>query len=148
VTATWRLLTGDARERLAELPAESVHCVVTSPPYFRLRDYRIAAPELADHGLNHAGHHGNGARPRRKIGWSPTCAHEHASARCVVLDPFAGAGTTLLVALRLGRCAIGVELGPEYVELARRRIHDCPLHNHAGEIDVMPAPSTVGEGAR
>jgi len=33
------VLVGDARQRLAELPAGSVDCVVTSPPYFNLRDY-------------------------------------------------------------------------------------------------------------
>lgn len=33
------LLIGDCRERLAELPDQSVNCVVTSPPYFGLRDY-------------------------------------------------------------------------------------------------------------
>ena len=32
---------GDARSVLAELPAESVHCVVTSPPYWGLRDYGL-----------------------------------------------------------------------------------------------------------
>ena len=31
--------TGDAREVLATLPDESVHCVVTSPPYWGLRAY-------------------------------------------------------------------------------------------------------------
>ena len=36
------ILAGDARERLSELLAESVDCVVTSPPYFRLRDYGAA----------------------------------------------------------------------------------------------------------
>lgn len=36
------ILAGDARQRLRELLAESVDCVITSPPYFRLRDY--AAP--------------------------------------------------------------------------------------------------------
>ena len=40
----------------------------------------------------------------------------------VVLDPFAGSGTTGKVALRLGREFIGCELNPEYVELARKRI--------------------------
>ncbi len=30
------------RERLKDLPDESVHCVVTSPPYFGLRDYGVA----------------------------------------------------------------------------------------------------------
>lgn len=37
-----RILLGDVRERLKELPDESVHCVVTSPPYFGLRDYGVA----------------------------------------------------------------------------------------------------------
>lgn len=39
-----------------------------------------------------------------------------------VLDPFGGAGTTGLVADRLGRDAILIELNPEYAELARKRI--------------------------
>jgi len=30
---------GDARETLADLPSDSVHCVMTSPPYWNLRDY-------------------------------------------------------------------------------------------------------------
>lgn len=32
---------GDVRERLAEMPDNSVHCVVTSPPYWGLRDYGV-----------------------------------------------------------------------------------------------------------
>lgn len=36
-----RFLIGDARARLKELPDESVHCCVTSPPYFGLRDYGV-----------------------------------------------------------------------------------------------------------
>jgi DNA modification methylase len=36
---TVRILIGDCRERLKELPDASVHCCVTSPPYFGLRDY-------------------------------------------------------------------------------------------------------------
>jgi DNA modification methylase len=39
-----------------------------------------------------------------------------------VLDPFGGAGTTGLVADRLGRNAILLELNPTYAEMARRRI--------------------------
>jgi DNA modification methylase len=39
-----------------------------------------------------------------------------------VLDPFAGAGTTLLVADRLQRNAIGIELNPEYAAMAERRL--------------------------
>lgn len=40
----------------------------------------------------------------------------------VVLDPFGGAGTTALVALRHGRRAELIELNPEYAEIAERRI--------------------------
>ena len=36
------ILTGDAAARLAELPEASVDCVVTSPPYYQLRDYGTA----------------------------------------------------------------------------------------------------------
>jgi DNA modification methylase len=39
------ILIGDCRARLKELPDESVHCVVTSPPYFGLRDYGTATWE-------------------------------------------------------------------------------------------------------
>ena len=34
-----RILVGDVRKRLADVPAESVDCVITSPPYYQLRDY-------------------------------------------------------------------------------------------------------------
>jgi DNA modification methylase len=39
---TVRILKGDCREVLRTLEDESVHCVVTSPPYFGLRDYGVA----------------------------------------------------------------------------------------------------------
>jgi site-specific DNA-methyltransferase (cytosine-N4-specific) len=35
------IMQGDCRDVLRTLPAESVHCVVTSPPYFRQRDYLV-----------------------------------------------------------------------------------------------------------
>lgn len=40
---TVRVIEGDCRAVLATLPDESAHCVVTSPPYWGLRDYGIAA---------------------------------------------------------------------------------------------------------
>lgn len=46
----------------------------------------------------------------------------------IVLDPFFGAGTTGLVADRLQRDCIGIELNPAYAEIARKRIQgDSPL---------------------
>ena len=40
----------------------------------------------------------------------------------IVLDPFSGSGTTLAVAARHGRHAVGFELNPAYVEMAKRRV--------------------------
>ena len=40
----------------------------------------------------------------------------------IVLDPFFGSGTTGVVAKRLGRRFIGIDLNPEYLEIARERI--------------------------
>jgi DNA modification methylase len=42
----------------------------------------------------------------------------------MVLDPFLGTGTTTVAAARWGRNSIGVEVDPEYFEIARRRIED------------------------
>lgn len=36
------IITGDCREVLGTLPPESVHCCVTSPPYYGLRDYGVS----------------------------------------------------------------------------------------------------------
>ena len=44
-----------------------------------------------------------------------------------VLDPFAGSGTTGVVALRHGRNFIGVELNPEYIKLAEERIKNSTI---------------------
>ena len=40
----------------------------------------------------------------------------------IVLDPFMGSGTTGMVAAQMGRHFVGVELNPEYTELAYKRI--------------------------
>ena len=55
-------------------------------------------------------------------GWTPTCSHTADPIPCTVLDPFAGSGTTGVVALRLGRSFIGIELSPAYAEMARKSL--------------------------
>jgi DNA modification methylase len=52
---TVRVITGDALTELAKLPAESVHCCVTSPPYYGLRDYGTASWEGGDPACDHKG---------------------------------------------------------------------------------------------
>jgi DNA modification methylase len=56
--------------------------------------------------------------------WRPTCTHNHEPVPCIVLDPFAGAGTVGVVAEKLGRAFVGIELNPEYVAMAERRINN------------------------
>lgn len=47
----------------------------------------------------------------------------------IVLDPFAGTGTVCLAARNLRRKAIGIDLCPEYLELARERIGDAVIQD-------------------
>ena len=61
-------------------------------------------------------------------GWSPSCNHDAPTVPATVLDPFAGSGTTGLVADKLGRDAILIEINAEYADMARERIvSDSPL---------------------
>lgn len=65
------------------------------------------------------------------VGWQPGCeclGSELTGA--LVLDPYCGSGTTGIVARRLGCRFLGLEINPDYAELARRRIvDDAPLLN-------------------
>jgi hypothetical protein len=49
----WRILVGDVREKLRELPAGSVQTCVTSPPYWGLRDYGTAQWSGGDPACSH-----------------------------------------------------------------------------------------------
>jgi len=61
--------------------------------------------------------------PTETTGWGKTCnCTTDAVEPCVILDPFSGAGTTGVVAIKHSRCYIGTELNPEYVEMSRKRI--------------------------
>lgn len=59
------------------------------------------------------------------IGWVGTVAHE--TVPCTVLDPFLGSGTVALVARRLGRRCIGIELNPGYAAQAAKRTRQLSL---------------------
>lgn len=48
----------------------------------------------------------------------------------IVLDPFMGSGTTAVVALKHNRNYIGIELNPEYIKIAGKRIRQCGWYQH------------------
>ncbi|WP_299848194.1 site-specific DNA-methyltransferase, partial [uncultured Paracoccus sp.] len=67
--------------------------------------------------------------------------------RGLVLDPFAGTGTTLVAAKQLGWRSIGIEIDETYVETARRRIN-VDLPGFCGErLAYFPGLSLECEGA-
>jgi len=64
-----------------------------------------------------------GPREAEFKGWKPTCnCNTEKTEKGIVLDPFAGAGTTCLAARKHNRNYIGIEISEEYVEMARNRI--------------------------
>jgi site-specific DNA-methyltransferase (cytosine-N4-specific) len=74
-------------------------------------------------------HHGWEDTPRATInvqtlGWQPTCKHDAPTVPCIVLDPFSGAGTVPLVADKLNRRGIGLELKADYCRMANNRCYD------------------------
>lgn len=106
------------------------------------KDHIIPNQSVAQHRLDRDDRQDTGSRNARTV-WSITTqpykgAHfatmpPELAQRCIlagsrigdtVLDPFGGAGTTGLVADRLGRDAVLIELNPTYAALARHRIHD------------------------
>ena len=70
----------------------------------------------------------DGDKDYRRVttGWRPTCRcpQLYEPQPCKVLDPFCGSGTVGVVATQLGRDFLGIELKPEYAEMARRRIRN------------------------
>ena len=58
-----------------------------------------------------------------------------------VLDPFAGSGTTLGVAVKHGRHAVGIELNPEYAALIPARIEKICGHKVQKDTTIIPPPT-------
>jgi hypothetical protein len=75
------------------------------------------------------------AASRQTLGFRVACRCEAGEpVPCVVLDPFLGSGTSLLVARQLGRQGIGIELNPKYADLAVKRLEGQTLSMFALEV--------------
>jgi hypothetical protein len=127
-------------------------CGVCGAPWRRVVEQAHAEPDLSQRSTAHydtgerygAGNGGNGgfdklaAKMRagehgtRTVDWESSCAHQDDTGTCVVLDPFAGSGTTGVVCGWHGREFVGCELNPEYAVMAEQRIaaqgHPAFLH--------------------
>jgi DNA modification methylase len=78
------------------------------------------------------------------VGWRQSCkCQPHEPVPCVVLDPFAGSGTTLAVAKVLGRDSVGIELNPDYIALAEERIATAGV----AKPKRKPRVAAVGQGS-
>ncbi|HUU23598.1 MAG TPA: DNA methyltransferase, partial [Phycisphaerae bacterium] len=76
----------------------------------------------------------------RVLDYRPSCSCPPADpVPCTVLDPFAGTGTTLAVAVELGQRAIGIELNPAYLPMIRARVENAV---EARRIEIGRAPLT------
>ena len=64
---------------------------------------------------------------REERGWETTCPCDATTVPATVLDPFVGSGTTALVARRLGLHAVGIDLNPDYLAIAARRLQQLSL---------------------
>jgi DNA modification methylase len=117
-------------ERIVERTAADAAAMRPKDP----RQFLGASPKST---LGHSNSHDGAVRvgQARTLGFAPSCGHDAPHVPGVVLDPFAGAGTTGMVALRHGRSFVGCELSADYVRLARDRIiADSPLLNTHAEM--------------
>jgi DNA modification methylase len=104
-------------QRIAEMIAKGV-------PRQKANLYTDNGPELARR---------KAENPDKLLGWRAACACDAGEpVPCIVLDPFSGAGTTILVARELGRHGIGLELSGEYLQQSRDRLGLTALDAWAG----------------
>jgi DNA modification methylase len=83
---------------------------------------RGAGGVLVKQNIDYAGGHRTNGRERTPGPWHSACKCGDSWQPGLVLDPFAGSGTTGMMAVQEGRRFLGFELSEEYCQMARRRI--------------------------
>jgi len=109
-------------------------CPVCGKAWERQVDYKSSSNgriggDANWHKINQSNHRAGGFydMESKTTGWLPSCSCSCDPVPAVVLDPFFGAGTTGLVAKKLGRHYIGIELNEAYIGMAQRRIAATPM---------------------
>jgi len=64
---------------------------------------------------------------KETVGWEPQCSCGAEPVPAVVLGAFAGSGTTLLAAKKLGRRSIGIDISENYCRMAVERVRQMAL---------------------
>lgn len=65
-----------------------------------------------------------GTANKQTVGWEPTCDCDADVEPTTVLDPFNGAATTGIAALKHGRQYIGIDVNEDYIELSKNRLRE------------------------
>jgi len=61
----------------------------------------------------------------KTLGWEPSCSCDtKETVSPIILDPFMGSGTVGLVAKKLNRDYLGIELNPKYIKMAEKRLYN------------------------
>lgn len=112
--------------------SEKGQCSKCGKPWQRMVEVEYVKSPVHGEGSVVGRHYNTGAnnwdgyprvnRSATTTGWQLQCKCDADPEPQIVLDPFCGSGTTLIVAKKLGRRAIGVELSVEYCELIVKRI--------------------------
>lgn len=111
------ILASCPREICAKCGTARVRMVDVSPMEIRRTDWGEKAG-------NRTAPSGTMLKPAESttIGWTSCDCAEPKYRPGIVLDPFLGIGTTGIVALRLKRRFIGIELSPKYASMARKKL--------------------------
>jgi len=101
-------------------------CVKCGKPWRRESKPHIVGERISGPSGRVARFAGSWRTYRRRGPLRPSCACKAAWKPGIVLDPFLGAGTVGIVARRLGRDWLGIELNPRYAKMARERLNGEP----------------------
>ena len=120
----------------------------TMPTY---SDGELAWSTIAGDAVKQFTYNGSGMQAREKNRVHPTQKPVALMEWCLgflpdaktILDPFMGSGTTLVACQKLGRHGIGIEIDPDYFEIACRRVDEAARQP---DLFIAPTPKPIQEG--